>query len=167
MQAKAIVFILFIALLGCQKGDNPNITLNGALTNCSSNSTCTYNYYDNANFANGLPAQGNYRAFWYNSISATVRGATSQFYFKTPMGVNDFDISSSQIAASQVVAYNFACPCCYIGNNAEIPIGGEIKGKRTDADHWLINATIILGVSVNHAVDTLIVNQYFSLEKIP
>ena len=167
MKVIAIIFILFIILFGCQKDNNPNVILNGTLTDCAANSTCTYNYYDNADFANGQPVQGNYRGFWYTSVNANVCGATSQFYFKTPESNSNFDISSSQIAAGQIVAYNLACPCCYIANNVEIAIGGEIKGKRTDADHWLINATIILGVSVNEPVDTLVVNQYFAVEKLP
>jgi len=49
----------------------------------------------------------------------------------------------------------------------EIPIGGEIKGKRRDSNHWLINATIILGVSASEPVDTIVVNQYFASEKLP
>jgi hypothetical protein len=164
MKAKAAVFILFVILLGCQKGSNPKITLNGALTNCP---TCTFNYYDNADIANGAPVPGNYRVFWYGSITPATCGPTSQFYFKTPLNENtDFDIASSQIAAGEVVAYSFQCPCCYIENVAK-PIGGEIKGQRADATHWLINATIILGVSINQTTDTLVVNQYFTKEKLP
>jgi len=47
------------------------------------------------------------------------------------------------------------------------PIGGEIKGKKTDADHWLINATVILGDINNKPVDTLSVNQIFTLKAPP
>jgi hypothetical protein len=66
-----------------------------------------------------------------------------------------------------VIANNLICPCCDYASILQ-PIGGEIKGKKTDSNHWLINATIIFGNSINGTpADTLVVNQYFTLAKLP
>ncbi|HEY8782961.1 MAG TPA: hypothetical protein VIM16_15150 [Mucilaginibacter sp.] len=169
MKAKLTSLILFVVIVSCKK-DNI-LVLNGPLTDCPANSTCTYNYYNNADFTSGSqPVYGNYRVFWYNSIDNNTNacGPFTQFYFKTSLNINEFDIKSNQIAAGQVVANENRCPCCYnIAVLATKPIGGEVKGKRTDATHWLINASIILETSINHPTDTLTVNQYFTLEKIP
>jgi hypothetical protein len=166
MKTKLSIIVLFVALLGCKKTANVNVGLTGALTDCAANSTCTYNYYDNANFTNwNQPVSGNYRVFWYKSVNSNLCDETSQFYFKTSMNNDDFDISSNQIVAGQVMAYDMACPCCDVAF-ATKPIGGEIKGKRTDATHWLVNATIIFGTTSGAPIDTLTVNQYFTLAKV-
>jgi len=169
MKVKATIFILFVILLSCRKDNNPNVVLNGALTDCPANFTCSYSYYDNADFTNiKLPVQGNYSVFWYNSVNANVCGATTQFYFKISSGSTSFDIGSSQIANGQIVAREIDCPCCERATLATEPIGGEIKGKRIDATHWLLNASIVFGTTFNKApVDTLIVNQYFTLQQVP
>jgi len=167
MKNKVIISVLCILSLGCTKKSNVNVVLNGPLTDCTANSTCTYSYFDNADFQDwNQPAHGNYRVFWYKSINANVCGAVSEFYFKTPLTDGDFDITSGQIAAGQIIANNFACPCCYIDVLFK-PIGGEIKGKRTDATHYLVNASIIFGTSANTPVDTLVVNQYFTRQPLP
>ncbi len=167
MKTKAAILILFAILLGCKKSNNLNLVLNGVLTDCPSNYTCSYDYFDNADFINGnQPVPGNYRVFWYKSVNTNVCDATTGIYFKTSLSNNEFDISSTQIAAGQIVAYDQICPCCDYATVSK-PIGGEIKGKRTDANRWLINATIVFGVSANNPVDTLTVNQYFTMEKLP
>ena len=169
MKVKITIFILFLVLLGCRKYTGPNVILNGALTDCPANFSCNYFYYDNADFTNiKLPVQGNYRVFWYASQKAVSCGTMIQFYFKIPLTVSSFEISSNQIVAGQIVAQDDDCPCCGRAVLATEPIGGEIKGKRTDATHWLINASIVFGSTYNKApVDTLVVNQYFTLQKLP
>jgi hypothetical protein len=168
MKLRAIIGILFVVLFSCRKDNSPNVILNGVLTDCPANYTCTYNYYDSADFTNkNQPVRGNYRVFWYVSVDSNSCASTSQFYFKTSLGSSSFDINSNQIAAGQVVANENRCPCCDNIAIFEKPIGGEIKGKRTDATHWLLNASIIFGTSANNPTDTLTVNQYFTLGKIP
>jgi hypothetical protein len=167
MKTKVSILILFAILLGCKKSNNLNLVLNGALTDCPVNYTCSYNYFDNADFTNGnQPVPGNYRVFWYKSVNTNVCDATSEFYFKTSLSNNEFEISSNQIALGQIVAYDLVCPCCDYATVSK-PIGGEIKGKRTDASHWLINATIVFGGSVGNPIDTLTVNQYFAIQTLP
>lgn len=168
MKTKTMMLILCTVLLSCKK-DN-NILLNGNLIGCPINTTCSYNYYDNADFTNvSLPAAGNFRVFSYKTVNANLCGATSELYFKTKLSNSEFEINANQIAAGDIVAYNQVCPCC---DNASLfkPIGGDIKAKRTDATHWLINASIVFGTTVNlinHPIDTLRVNQYFTLTKLP
>jgi hypothetical protein len=164
MKIKATILFLFLVLLGCRKDTGPNVILNGALTDCPTNFSCNYFYYDNADFTNiKLPVQGNYRVFWYASQNTVTCGAMIQFYFKIPLTMSSFEISSNQI-----VAQDDDCPCCGRAVLATEPIKGEIKGKRTDATHWLINASIVFGSTYNKApVDTLVVNQYFTLQKLP
>jgi len=164
MKAKATIVIFFVVLFSCRKDNNPNVILNGALTDCAANSTCTYSYYDNADFTNwNQPVHGNYRVFWYKSVNNNLCDATSELYFKISLSAESFDITANQIAAGQVVAYNLECPCCDYAFLPQ-PIGGEIKGKRSDANHWLINASVIFGTAVNKPIDTLVVNQYFSAQ---
>ena len=167
MKAKATIFILFVTLLSCRKDNSPNIVLNGTLTDCPASSSCAYNYYDNADFtSDNQVVKGSFRLFLFKSVSVNTCGPTSQFSFKTSLGNNDFDINSNQIASGQIVAYDIICPCCY-SDFVTKPIGGEIKGKRTDATHWLLNASIIFGVPNGNPVDTLVVNQYFTLTALP
>jgi hypothetical protein len=163
MKTKAIILILFAILLGCKKDNNLNLVLNSNLTDCAANSTCTYDYYDNANFANwSQPVSGDNRVFWYKSVNNNLCDATTEIYFKTSLSNDEFEITSNQIAAGQIAGYNVSCACCdyqfFPG-----PVGGDIKGKRSDASHWLINATIILGNSANDPRDTVVINQYFTI----
>jgi hypothetical protein len=159
--------MLLVVLLGCKKSSTPNITLSTNLTDCAANSTCTYTYYDNADFVNATPpVHGNFRVFSYQSVNQNVCGATSRFFFKTQLSDNEFDITSSQIAAGDVFANNFVCPCCDYDVLFK-PIGGEIKGKRTDATHWLVNASIVFGTSPTSPADTVVVNQYFTKQPLP
>jgi hypothetical protein len=167
MKNKAFLLFLVLVTLGCAKKNNTNVVLSTNLTSCAANSTCTYNYYDNADFTNGnQPVAGNSRVFWYKSVNANICGATTEFFFKTNMGDTEFDITSSQIASGEVFANDFVCPCC---ENATLlkPVGGEIKGKRIDGTRWLINASIIFGTSISAPADTMVVNQYFSQQKLP
>jgi hypothetical protein len=166
MKTKLSIIVLFIALLGCKKAANVNVVLTGTLTDCAANSTCSYTYYDNASFTNwNQPVSGDNRLFWYKTVNNNLCDATTEIYFKTLLNNSDFDITSAQIAAGQIAGYNVNCACCDYQFFPQ-PIGGEIKGKKTGANTWLINASIILGPSVNHPTDTLIVNQYFTLGKV-
>lgn len=170
MKIKTAIFLLCVTLFSCSKDNSPNVILNGTLTNCPANSTCAYNYYEGADFTgyNQL-VQGNYRIFEYTSFGQKACGPNTLLYFKISLSNNYFDISSSQIAKGEVTAYTQNCPCCaYAPVIFEKPIGGEIKGKKTDSNHWLVNASIIFGnFNNNTPIDTLIVNQYFTLKKLP
>ena len=166
MKTKITIFVLFAVLLGCKK-DN-HITLTTDLTGCAVDKPCLYSYFDRADFNGRQPVSGNYRAFSYSSGNPNSCGPTASLYFKSALSNTEFVIDSNQIAAGQVVAYYFSCPCCEdIYLNLQKPIGGEIKGKRTDTTHWLINAKIVLGTSINMPLDTLVVNQYFTLAPLP
>ncbi len=166
MKIKTTIIILFAVVLGCKKAANINVVLTGALTDCAANSTCTYFYYDNANFTNwNQPVNGDSRIFWYKSVNSNLCNTTTEIYFKTSLSNSDFDITSTQVAAGQIVGYNVSCACCDYQFFPK-PIGGEIKGKRTDANHWLINASIILGGNATDPTDTLVVNQYFSAGQV-
>jgi hypothetical protein len=169
MKVKAIIFALFVVLFSCRKDTGPNVVLDGTLTDCPANFTCNYNYFDNADFTTiKLPVQGNYRVFWYDSQNTVSCGTLIQFYFKIPLSSSSFEFSSNQIVAGEVVAQDEVCLCCGRATIGTEPISGEIKGKRTDATHWLINATIVFGTTFNKVpVDTLVVNQYFTSQKLP
>jgi len=167
MKIKASILILFVVLFGCSKGNNVNVTLNGALSNCSANYVCTYNYYDHAEVSQNKLTTGGSRVFSYTSVDSSGCVDTKQLYFKTSLGSGDFDLKASQIAAGLAIYYEGGGPICMPVIEATKPIGGEIKGKKTDADHWLINATVILGDINNKPVDTLSVNQIFTLKAPP
>ena len=104
--------------------------------------------------------------FWYKSVNNNLCNAATEIYFKTSLSNNDFEINSNQIASGQLSGYVFSCACCDVLANVK-PIGGEIKGKRTDATHWLINASVIIGTAGNAPLDTIIVNQYFTQQQLP
>jgi hypothetical protein len=162
MKAKITITVLFITLLACRK-ESP-LVLDGALTDCT---TCTYNYYENADYNTTFePVTGSYRVFQYKNGDETSCGPTSSLFFKEPLSENQFVIDSAQIVAGKVSAYYFSCPCCdefaYFPNT---PMGGQIKAKRTTNSTWLINATVIMGYQ-NKPVDTIIVNQYFSIKSL-
>jgi len=169
MKLVTTILILCTVLLGCKK-DKSSRVLGGALTDCPANCTCTYNYYDNADFTStSPPAAGNFRVFVYKSISANSCGPRSEIYFKTNLSNNEFEINAGQIAAGEIVAYYDACPCCEYANFAPFPkpIGGAIKAQRTGATRWLVNASIIFGTANNTPIDTMVVNQYFVLKGLP
>jgi|SRR6185312_4042541 len=163
MKCATAIIIAGILLLGCHKVTP--VILDGTLTTCPANNTCTYSYYESADFTGYQPTHGNYRVFWYKSTNHTVCGATTQLYFKTSLSNNNFDIDAGQAAAG-LVAYNYNCACCYIASQLK-PTGGEVKGKRVDATHWPVNATVILANPQNVPIDTLKVNQYFELTSLP
>jgi hypothetical protein len=163
MKIKITILILCVIVFSCKK--DKNIVLNGTLTGCPINTTCSYNYYDNADFNTySQLVSGHYRAFIYKSVNNNLCDATDVIFFKSSLNSNEFDITPNQIAAGQV-DYYFSCACCDVLANIK-PIGGEIKGKRTDATHWLINATVILGTAADKPLDTLKVNQDFTLSAI-
>jgi hypothetical protein len=162
MKTFSLILILSFILFSCKKGSNPPVTLTGTLTTCAANSTCTYYYYDNADFQDWRqPVAGHSRVFWYKSVNTNLCDAATEIYFKTSLSNNDFDINANQIASGQVSGYVFSCACCDVLANVK-PVGGEIKGKRTDATHWLINASVIIGTSATAPLDTIVVNQYFT-----
>ena len=161
---KNMITILFLGviLLGCSKNKDNNISLSSTLTDCPANTVCTYNYFDNADISgtNQLAA-GSSRVFWYKNVNNSSCDITGQLNFKASLSSNSFVINSSQIAAG-LATYNQSCVCCNLIFLKTI--GGEIKGKRTDMNHWLINATIIRADINNKPFDTLKVNQYFTLK---
>jgi len=164
MKSKIPFLALFI-LLSCSKGGD-NIVLNTNLTGCLINSTCTYNYYDNADLSTvNQPIAGNKRVFIYIDGVQSTCGPSKQLYFKRPINETDFDITSGQIVAGDVVAYNFTCPCCEVAYIGTV-VGGEIKGKRISTNQWLVNASIIFGTSINNPIDTVVVNQKFTLKTL-
>ncbi len=165
MKIKALILVLFVVLLGCGKRTNVNVVLNGPLSDCPANFTCNYVYYDHAGVQQNHLGPGASREFSYTAVDSTVCTDTRQLYFDFALSSDEFDIKSAQIAAGQAVYFE-SCPCCNFAFNPEA-VGGEIKGKRTDASHWLINATIIIGDANDKPVDTLIVNQTFTLKALP
>lgn len=161
-----LILFLFIILIlfGCSK-DNNSPVLDGVITDCPVNRTCTYDYYENADFNLFKPVSGNFTVFWYSSTNSLLCNSITSIYVKVPASIaysSSFVINSSQIAAGQQVGYDFSCDCCYYVGGVK-PIGGLIKGKKDGPVRWLINAKIILS-SPNKSVDTLIVNQYFTLK---
>ncbi|WP_259067259.1 hypothetical protein HDF24_11715 [Mucilaginibacter sp. X4EP1] len=163
MKTKAItLFILVATLLGCSK-DKSSITLSGPSNSCPVNSSCSYIYYDNANFNNTASVQaGPNRVFTYVVVNSQICNLSTSVYFKTALSNNDFEINDQQIASGQVVAYGEVCTCCDLLANTKV-IGGDIKGKKTGTNTWLINATVIIGNSSGTPIDTVAVNQYFNL----
>ena len=165
MKTKITLFIVVILLIACHK-DKP-ITVDPSLTDCPVNSSCIYNYHDQADFSAINPLiHGSNRVFLY-SRSSGVCGPTSQFSIKTSLGSSDFTISLSQLSSGQMLAYNNSCPCCARVTVLLPIIGGEIKGRRVNATQWLINARIIFGTSSTTPTDSIKVNQYFTLSKLP
>ncbi len=167
MKIKWAIFTLAVLTLACNKnnGNNPNVTLDGALTGCAEPASCTFNYYDNADIQNAnQPVKGNSRVFWYKSVNADVCMAATEVFFKASLNASSFEITSDQIKAGGIVNYNFSCACCdYI--LAKV-VGGDVKGKRISSDKWLINASVILGDQNNKVLDTVVVNQYFTQKSL-
>ncbi len=165
MKIKTAILITAVTLWGCSKDNKQALSTN--LTDCPANFTCNYNYYDDADFTDFTqPVAGKYRVFWYKSIVNNSCGLSRQLYFKEALNSGYFEIDGSQIAAGQVVGYNFNCPCCDLFLYTQ-PIGGFIKGTKTDANIWLVNASIIFGTADKKAVDTLTINQYYTQAKLP
>jgi hypothetical protein len=153
------MLILSIALLGCSKNDQTLLSEN--LTDCPANATCAYQYTDRADFnPQGYLNFGGKRVFRSIALYKTSCDITQELTFKTDMNDNNFYISSAQIAAGQAF-FNTSCTCC----SAVFlkPISGEIKGRKEGPGKWLINARVVLATSDNKPVDTLLVNQYFTL----
>jgi len=167
MRSGIILSILVTVLLGCGKGNtNMDGTFNGPLSDCLTHHVCTYNYYDHAGYQGSYPqvvAAGD-RVFTYKSIDSSVCDLSKQLFFKSPLNNSSFVISGSQISAGGVT-YSESCACCDFAYIPK-PIGGEIKGKRTGDNRWLINATVILADPSNKPIDTLTVNQYFILKNL-
>ncbi|MEO3405806.1 hypothetical protein AAFN85_17975 [Mucilaginibacter sp. CAU 1740] len=158
---KLLIIILFsTAILSC--GKNKKTDQNEPLTGCPVNSSCTYNFTNKADI--GQPAQivaGDNRVFAYNAVNNNLCNASAKLYFKTGLSNADFSISSSQITSGQVL-YNFTCPCCdYISQQ---PVGGEIKGTMVGSGKWLVKATVLLGNPSVQRIDTLKINQYFTVK---
>jgi hypothetical protein len=157
-----IIILLLSIHSSCNKDNkvNPKVPL----TDCAANSSCTYNFTEQADIQEpGRVIAGANRVFYYNSINTKLCSANTQLYFKTSLSGNDFTISGSQIAAGNAL-YNFICPCCdYISLKA---IDGEIKGTKVNANKWLVNATIVLGNPQSKTIDTIKINQYFVVKAL-
>jgi hypothetical protein len=169
MKIKAIIFVAAITFLSCHK-DKP-LKLDTNLTDCPASRTCMYHYYQQADFVTNQLQRGNFRLFEYRSTGSSCV-PSSEFYLKTPLSASNFTITSTQIAAGQIViAFVNNCPCCYYSSLTipafAKPVGGEIKGQRMDTTHWLINARILFGASSGAPTDSIKVNQYFTLTSLP
>ncbi len=147
-------------MLACSK--KTNLTFSETLTNCLANAVCTYNYYDNVDTYNqNQLIGGNARVFTYDNKDANK--IITQLSFKTSLSNNEFEISSAQIAAGNLVFFSIICPACnYVLSK---PVGGDIKGKKTDPTHWLVNASVVLGNSFNKNLDTIKIIQYYNLQQ--
>lgn len=155
-----IITLLSAAVLSC--GKNKKADQTEPLTGCPLNTSCTYSFTNNADF--DQPAKivkGNSRVFSYSSENTRLCSATSRLYFKTDLSNANFTITGSQIT-SGLVLYNFTCPCCdYISQEL---VGGEIKGTRVGDGKWLVKAEVLLGSPSLKRIDTLRVNQYFTVK---
>jgi len=162
-----VILAIVLTAFACKKGHGPDVVLNGKLTDCLPNSVCTYSYYNNADFStsNSKPFSGQSRVFLYSSVNNNICGMTTGLLFKAPENAESFEITSAQIASGQIVGTYVSCPCCDLFALSK-PIGGQIMGEQKDATHWLVNATVIFGIEPNHPIDTLTVNQYFSVQNL-
>jgi hypothetical protein len=158
---KSLIF-LFVVSLNLSCGKDKEAVIDTKLTGCPVNSNCTYNFANSADFQEpNKIVSGNNRVFSYNSTTTNLCSISTQFYFKTPLNNADFIISNSEIAAGGAY-YTFMCPCCdYISLK---PIGGEIKGRMINGKKWLVNASVILGNVQSTVVDTIKINQYFTVK---
>ena len=157
MKIKITTLIFCCLLLACSK--KANLTFSETLTGCPANAVCTYNYTENTNSYNqNQLINGNYKVFTYNKIDTN--NINIQLFFKTSLSNNEFVINSAQIAAGNVAFYNVICISCNVLPTR--PVGGEIKGKKTDPTHWLINASVVLGNSFNKHLDTVKIIQYYT-----
>jgi hypothetical protein len=162
MKTKAATFVLLIAILfGCSK-DN-GIVMNGTFTDCPPGGSCSYSYYENVDFTSptALTAGPN-RVFVYKCITNNNCTATTSLYFKTTMGSSSFEIDSTQIAAAKLATAGLVCACCNMPGNLK-QIHGDIRAKKTGTNTWLINAYVVQGDADGHPIDTVLVNQYFTL----
>jgi hypothetical protein len=165
MKIKAGIFsILIVILFGCSKD---GLVMNGTITNCPNNSTCSYQYYENADYTNVYKlTSGQNRVFVYKSVDSAMCNALTSMYFKADMGSSSFEITAKQIILAQVASASLICSCCnsvgYIN-----PIGGDIRGAKKNSTAWLINAEIIEGDANGKPIDTVVVNQYFTLSSAP
>lgn len=167
MKNRIVILAMTLTLVACKKGHGPDVVLTGKLTDCPANSVCSYNYYDHADFSTSNPKvfAGQNTVFSYSSVNNNICGLTTSLIFKAPEGLELFEITSNQIASGQIVGNYMSCPCC---DDIVLfkPIGGEIKGERTDNTHWLINATVVFGTEPTNPTDTLTVNQYFTVQNL-
>jgi len=164
MKIKAGIFsILIVLLFGCSKD---GLVMNGTITGCPINSTCSYQYYENADYTNLYTLKsGQNRVFVYKSVDSAICNALTSMYFKADMGSNSFEINAKQITLAQVASASLVCACC---NTVPFnPIGGDIRGTKKNSTAWLINAEIIEGDANGKPVDTVVVNQYFTLSSAP
>jgi hypothetical protein len=161
MKTKAgIFFILIVILFGCSKD---GLVMNGTITDCPINSTCSYLYHENADYTNVYAlTTGQNRVFVYKSIDSAMCNAVTTMYFKADMSSNSFEITAKQITLAQVASANLVCTCCDIAPFIN-PIGGDIRGTKKNGTTWLINAEIIEGDANSKPIDTVVVNQYFTL----
>lgn len=167
MKIKVTILAFGVFLLGCHK-DKP-IVLDTILTDCPANNTCTYSYFDNADFSEiSTVGHGSYRVFTYSRNYNGTCGPVAQFYLKISLNSSDFAVILNQASMPQVVlATDDTCPCCGRANTLVPLIGGEIKGRQVSPTSWLLNARIIFGTSASHPTDSIKVNQYFTLSKLP
>ncbi|WP_162996621.1 hypothetical protein [Mucilaginibacter celer] len=158
---KLLIINLFsVAVAACGKSKRTDQA--ERLTGCPLNTTCSYSFTDHADF--DKPAKivtGDSRVFSYSGVNTRLCSATSTLYFKTGLSNADFNITGSQITSGHVL-YNFTCACCdYISQEL---VGGEIKGTRVSDGKWLVKAVVLLGTPSLKRIDTLKINQYFTVK---
>ena len=154
------VLLLFFLFIGCNKTND--LGLDNNLSGCPINSNCIYTYLDNADLSqNTGVVSGNFRVFNYQVLNSKICDLTTGLYFKVPIFNNNFVIDANQIETNNTVIYYYSCICCDFLANIH-PIGGTIKGKIIRPNQWLINANVIVGLSNDKPLDTIVVNQYFT-----
>jgi hypothetical protein len=152
--------ILLFFLAGCKKSENLNLDTN--LTGCPEDTDCTHTYQDNTDFSTNYNlVNGNYRLFNSHFVQIHSCDNATDYFFKAPMGNGSFIITDAEIASGNAVYYSSFSICGLFLANVH-PIGGEIKGTKIDANRWLLNSKIILGVSKNQPLYTVMLNQYYS-----
>lgn len=159
---RKFLIILFVVSLNLSCSKDKEVVMDTKLTGCPVNSNCTYSFANSSDFQEpNTIVPGNNRVFSYNNTTTNLCSISTQLYFKTPLSNADFIISNSQIAAGGAY-YTFVCPCCdFISLK---PIGGEIKGTMINGKKWLVNASVILANMQSVAIDTIKINQYFTVK---
>lgn len=164
----AVLFILSM-LSACEKKENPVVKKieidDKDLSVCPPNANCEFLYIENAdaNRNTGEFKPGSNRLFF---ATINLPGINQKVYIRTPMDVNEFELTKNDIIDGKV---NFVsiCPACYM--TPQQAIGGYVRGvnltpeNRSDQSKWILDIQLIVG-DLNDASsyrDTIRVKQYF------
>lgn len=160
------IFVMILISLGCKK--NKNIEINeDHLTSCPDNTTCTYLYYNGADF--GQPSffnlqKGSYKVFKYSALLGN--GYYAKYvYIRVPSNATKFELTNDQVLAGEVKFANPCASCDLIGVKI---VGGNFKGIRSidsPTSSWLLEGNVYLSSIVPSAYrDTIKIKQYFKLD---